>query len=78
VDPTREQLGRKLGKHYKTAVPVELAAYFFSEPDGTGGWLADVQRFVAPRRSPFRRVWIFDLWSWSILFVKPPPCGGTT
>jgi hypothetical protein len=78
LDPTRELLGRKLGKHYKTAVPVELVAYFISAPpDGAAEWLAEVQRFVAPRLagSPFRRVWIFDQWSRSILLVEPPRYG---
>jgi hypothetical protein len=64
ADPSIEVIGKKFGKSYETANPIELLAYFELQPVLPENiWLPVLTQFVAERisTSPFRRVWVVDL-----------------
>jgi hypothetical protein len=74
-DQTLELLKKKFGRRYKTSAPIELVAYYISQPPpDRDGWLAEVASFISSNLgdSPFRRVWLFNHFSRSIPLVLPP------
>lgn len=80
-DQTVALLEKKFGRTYRTAAPVELVAYYISQPPPRrDGWRSEVTGFIATHlsASPFRRVWLFDHFTRSIPVVVPPREAGDT
>jgi hypothetical protein len=74
VDVAEDRLAAKFGKHYTATAPVELLAYYASEPPREDSkFLAGLQAYVSLKlpTSPFRRVWVFDCWHRRVLLVHP-------
>ncbi len=75
-DQTLDLLKKKFGRTYRTSAPVELVAYYFSQPPPRrDGWVEEVTSFITQHLgdSPFRRVWLFSHFSGgSIPLVFPP------
>lgn len=76
-DDTVARIVTKLARSYGGLCPKELLAYHggmqgVHPPDG---WKADLNDMLARRlpASPFRRVWVFDQASRSIMYVYPQP-----
>ena len=72
---TVARLQSKFRERYRTRVPIELVAYYASQPlFDRPGWLGPIERYVSTnlRSSPFRREWLFDHFAKSIRFVHPP------
>jgi len=68
-------LEKKFGRRYKSSAPIELVAYYLTQPPSDrAGVLESVGAFVSNHlpRSPFRRVWLFNHFKRSIPFVFPP------
>jgi len=79
-DETVALLEKKFGSIYRSADPIELVAYYISQPPPRRGpWREDTAAFVTGRlpASPFRRVWVFDHFTRHIPLVVPSPSSGT-
>jgi len=80
-DQTLELLKKKFGRTYQTSAPVELVAYYISQPPPRrNGWIEEVTSFITQHLgdSPFRRVWLFNHFSGgSIPLVVPPYIPGS-
>lgn len=71
-DPTLEKINKKFSKSYESPFPVELLIYFELQtilPE----WLLQIKDFLLSNqvRSPFRRIWIFDLPNKKVLHIQP-------
>jgi len=65
-DQTLDLLKKKFGRTYETSAPVELVAYYISQPPPRrDGWVEEVTSFITQHLgdSPFRRVWLFNHFS---------------
>lgn len=80
-DQTLELLKKKFGRTYQTSAPIELVAYYISQPPPRrSGWVEEVTSFITQHfgESPFRRVWLFNhLSGGSIPLVVPPYVPGS-
>jgi hypothetical protein len=75
VDQTLALLRKKFSRPYTATAPLELVAYYISQPPSDrGGWLESVAAFITANlaSSPFRRVWLFDHFTRNIPLVLPP------
>lgn len=76
VDATATLLEKKFGRPYKTDAPIELVIYWAaSPPPRTEAWRDGVLHLIRERlpKSPFRRVWCFDLFKSAVAMVYPAP-----
>jgi hypothetical protein len=75
-DQTLDLLKKKFGRTYQTSAPIELVAYYISQPPPRhDGWVEEVASFITQHlgETPFRRVWLFNHFSGgSIPLVVPP------
>jgi len=74
LEPAKEAVSDKLHRHYPTSLPLELLAYYDTQPVlPEYCWLPDLQDLVRNllRGSVFTRVWVFDKNRSRILFVWP-------
>jgi hypothetical protein len=65
---------KKFNKPYKTACPIHLLVYNDHHPLGPDCfWMAKAKSYVEANlnRSPFERVWVFDLYEKKIEYVFP-------
>ncbi len=72
--PPIDALAEHLKKAYRSAAPIELLSFYYWHPVVPERWShPTLQAFIATElpRSAFRRVWVYDLASDSILFVYP-------
>jgi hypothetical protein len=70
ADPAVDRIRAKFKKQYRTAAPIELVAYYASQPAPTDSiWRVRVARLFGAHlaKSPFRRVWIFDSFTRTIV-----------
>jgi hypothetical protein len=76
IDQTLALLRKKFSRSYQSANPIELVAYYVSQPPpwDRDGWLESVAAFITANlaSSRFRRVWLFDHFTRSIPLVLPP------
>lgn len=73
-DETVNLLAKKFAKRYTCRAPVELVAYYISQPPfDRPGWLEPIETYVSANigASPFRRVWLYDNFERTIRFVTP-------
>ncbi len=72
-DETQAMLEKKFAKRYKTRVPIELVAYYISQPPSKLDRLPSTAAFIKENLadSPFRRVWLFDYFRKTIPLVYP-------
>ncbi len=70
------QIEKKCKKNYSEHHPIELLAYYISQPSSYSfDWQSVFHSYVleALSRCPFERVWVFDNWSTEkIKYVYPP------
>lgn len=70
------QIEKKCKKNYSENHPIELLAYYISQPSSNSlDWQSEFHSYVlkALSRCPFERVWVFDNWSKEkIKYVYPP------
>jgi hypothetical protein len=74
VDLTWRLLGKKFAKRYRTDAPIELLAYYFgASPPSEAKWDSEVRAFLSVElpRSEFRRVWLFNGFTNSLVLVYP-------
>ncbi len=70
-DPTLERIRGKWAKSYETPRPIELLAFYELQPTTPESWWKPaIDSFLqsAWSSSPFRRVWLFDVGSKTILY----------
>jgi hypothetical protein len=75
VDQTIALLGKKFSRAYRTSAPIELVAYYVSQPPSDRpGWRDHTAEVISQNlgSSPFRRVWLFDHFTLSIPLIVPP------
>lgn len=63
-------------KDYVSSHPIELLAYYISQPSSDRvNWQSEFQDYVLKifPECPFERIWIYDHWSKSIKYVYPEP-----
>jgi hypothetical protein len=78
IDATRELLQSKFrkSKSYRSDAPVELIAYYATEPPPRdSSWLAEIERFARRNiaNSRFRRIWLLDFLGKRIMLAVPGP-----
>lgn len=63
----------KFGKNYQADGPIELLSYFNQQAEPLGNILSIYDCFVKERidKSPFRRVWVYDVFHNKILYHFP-------
>ena len=63
----------KFGKNYQTDDPIELVSYFNQQAEPLGDVLSRYDCFVREHieKSPFRRVWVYDVFHNKILYSFP-------
>jgi len=74
-DQTMDLLKKKFGRPYRTSAPIELVAYYASQPPPRSEeWREEAGSFIAHHLdgSPFRRVWLFNNFTRSVSLVYPP------
>lgn len=72
------QFEKKCKKKYSNHYPIELLAYYTSQPASANfNWRSEFHDYVLKRYSdcPFERVWVYDNWSKTIKYVHPVPAG---
>jgi hypothetical protein len=75
-DPTVDLVKSKWCKTYETTRPIELLAYYALQPVAPEAWwLERLESFVEGNwgTGPFRRVWLFESWSSTILATIQRP-----
>ena len=75
-DQTMDLLKKKFGRPYRTSAPIELVAYYISQPPPRHArWREEVGSFLARHLdgSPFQRVWLFNNFTRSVPIVYPAP-----
>jgi hypothetical protein len=73
-EPALDAVKGKFSKEYESSAPIELVAFYSIQPVlPKSHWVPAVQRYVKKNlgASPFRRVWVFDCTSKSILLTYP-------
>jgi hypothetical protein len=73
-EPALDAVKGKFSKEYESSAPIELVAFYGIQPVlPKSHWVPAVQRYVKKNlgASAFRRVWVFDCTSKSILLAYP-------
>jgi len=68
------QIEKKFKKKYASDHPIELLAYYISQPASDSfNWQSEFHDYVFKTLSgcPFKRVWVYDNWSKAIKYVHP-------
>ena len=68
------QIEKKCKKPYSSDYPIELLAYYISQPSSASfNWQSEFHDYVIKvlSGSPFERVWVYDDWSKAIKYVYP-------
>jgi hypothetical protein len=63
-------------KEYVSSHPIELLAYYISQPSSDRvNWQSEFHDYVLKifPECPFERIWIYDHWNKSIKYVYPDP-----
>lgn len=71
-----EQIGTKCNNSYSRNHPIELLAYYITQPSSDEfNWQSDFHDYVLRilPDSPFKRVWVYDNSSRAIKYVYPKP-----
>ena len=68
------QIEKKCNKKYSSNHPIELLAYYISQPSSDSfNWQSGFHDYVLKNLSgcPFERVWVYDHWSKALKYVHP-------
>ena len=70
------QIEKKFKSEYSSNHPIELLAYYITQPSSDNfNWQSEFHDYVVRSLpgSPFKRVWVYDNWSKAIKYVYPEP-----
>ncbi|TKB68133.1 MAG: hypothetical protein E8D47_01285 [Nitrospira sp.] len=75
-DEIFEQIGKKYEKTYSSDRPIELLAYYITQPSPDSfDWQSGFHDYVLKNfsRGPFKRIWVYDHCMKSITYIHPDP-----